>query len=319
MRVKSRIYWGCYIADHFISLVLGRHPTLEASKATIPDSDDLPSLIGIEQFIYQDSINVTDTKLDISNTLKNLVELYKIGKEYQFRIINTDTSKNLNEIYKFNLKLMDWRKNLSTDFRWKKNDSKTYGNNPVIMNLRYSYYFTGLCFNKVVLTAMVNEMNANELNLSSPETFCFEIIDELYNSLISFKSENLASQFPLLVVFTSILSIRILLSVIPKENLMLKKSKKLRYLNFFVEILRDCSSVWELAREYYISIKNSVQDLKNDNNDVTGERKYFEDCNNQSHLNNSLYNSPFLFNDELITFVDAYDLFDHISKNFDKI
>lgn len=39
VNVKSRIYWSCYIADNFVSLVLGRPKTLKLSDTNMPVSE----------------------------------------------------------------------------------------------------------------------------------------------------------------------------------------------------------------------------------------------------------------------------------------
>ncbi|EDK44645.1 conserved hypothetical protein [Lodderomyces elongisporus NRRL YB-4239] len=52
VEIRSRIYWGCFMADHFISLVLGRPSILKLSDASIPVTSDLPDLEWIDDFTY---------------------------------------------------------------------------------------------------------------------------------------------------------------------------------------------------------------------------------------------------------------------------
>ncbi|CAX43045.1 Ty1 enhancer activator, putative [Candida dubliniensis CD36] len=62
VEIRSRIYWGCYMADHFISLLLGRPSILKISDASIPVTSDLPDLEWIDDFTYNGYIKKKKSK-----------------------------------------------------------------------------------------------------------------------------------------------------------------------------------------------------------------------------------------------------------------
>lgn len=53
--VRRRIYRGCYITDHFISLILGRQPMLRKKETNVLASKDLGDLTNIEEFLFLDT------------------------------------------------------------------------------------------------------------------------------------------------------------------------------------------------------------------------------------------------------------------------
>ena len=73
LEIRSKIYRDCYLADHFICLMLGRTATLSVSNSTIPVLDELLEIEGTEEFRFTGK-----HALQISLPLKNLVVLSRI-------------------------------------------------------------------------------------------------------------------------------------------------------------------------------------------------------------------------------------------------
>lgn len=257
-RVQSRVYWGCYLADHKISLILGRQSMLHLSEATIEESEDLPIVAGIEQFMYVDPSNEKDPNFKIALHLKHLVELYKIAGENQaslFKRRKNNKSATISDdiilqLGNFNLDIMNWKLSLD-ELSWTKVELKSKGFNPNVMSIRFQYHFVILCFNRPFLNG-----GAYSQNLSSG-LICAEVIEELYYSLQSFRSHYTFEHASLTMVFNAILAISALLSLPQDTQLILSKSTLFKY---FFRVLRECSGTWTIAGSFCESIHLTMED-----------------------------------------------------------
>ncbi|CDO95313.1 unnamed protein product [Kluyveromyces dobzhanskii CBS 2104] len=147
LEIRSRIYWGCYIADHFICLILGRAPSLTVSNSTVPESDELPEIEGTQDFRYE-----SNTVLQVSLPLKNLMILSRIIQIFTSKIFiepNT-TSQRIEYLQKFNLKVSNWRQSLPEFLKWSKPlvQSIEISTDPTISYFWYHYYIVLITFNK---------------------------------------------------------------------------------------------------------------------------------------------------------------------------
>lgn len=249
--VKSRIYWGCRIADYYISFVLGRMPTLENLHATIPASENLPVLPGIEYFLYFDPV-ANDSKIyNISRPLKQLITLFKLVHKYH-SIIFRQSAENtrddsqfqtIRQLGDFNLKIYEWKNSLGDELYWTKSELKTNGYNPNFMCLRYQYYLVLLSFNRY----FVNTEGYNS-GAASPREVAVSAIEDVYYSISCFKSHHPIRYISLNAVYLCILSITILQKLPDTTNLPLRKHS---LIDFFGMILKESSKSWELAKSAY--------------------------------------------------------------------
>lgn len=147
LAIRSRIYWGCYVADHFICLILGRNATLSVSNSTIPESDELPEVDGTEDFRF-----VGKHVLQISLPLKNLIVLSRIIQIFTSKIFIETGDIELKVVYvqKFNSQVYRWRKNLPDFLQWSQNiiQDQDSAADPTICYFWYYYYIVLLTFNK---------------------------------------------------------------------------------------------------------------------------------------------------------------------------
>lgn len=147
LAIRSRIYWGCYIADHLICLILGRTSTLSVSNSTIPESDELPEVEGTQEFRFE-----SKHVLQISLPLKNLIILSRIVQIFTSKIFieSNDTDKKVVYLNKFNLKVYNWRQSLPEFLKWSKTRLKDIdiSTDPTISYFWYYYYIVRLIFNK---------------------------------------------------------------------------------------------------------------------------------------------------------------------------
>lgn len=147
LEIRSRIYWGCYIADHFICLLLGRAPSLSVSNSTVPESDELPEIEGTEDFRYE-----SHSVLQVSLPLKNLMILSRIIQIFTSKIFiePNSTLQRIEYLMKFNLKVYNWRQSLPDFLKWSKTliQSLDISTDPTISYFWYHYYIVLITFNK---------------------------------------------------------------------------------------------------------------------------------------------------------------------------
>lgn len=150
LEIRSRIYWGCYIADHFICLMLGRTSTLSVSNSTIPESDELPEVEGTEEFRF-----IGKHVLQISLPLKNLIILSRIVQVFTSKIFieSDDTNVRVELLNTFNSQVFQWRQSLPGFLQWSKKllEDEDVSTDPTISYFWYYYYIVLLTFNKPFL------------------------------------------------------------------------------------------------------------------------------------------------------------------------
>ncbi|KAG0672096.1 Ty enhancer activator [Maudiozyma exigua] len=175
--IRSRIYWGCYIADHFISLMLGRTASLSVSNSTIPESNELPEVPGTEEFRF-----VGKHVLQVSLPLKNLIILSRIVQIFTSKIFieSDDTDSKIMYLDKFNTQVYNWRQSLPEFLQWSKELIKDpdVSIDPTISYFWYYYYIVRLTFNKPFI----------EDSLES-KTVVIEIIADLKTLFDNFKNK----------------------------------------------------------------------------------------------------------------------------------
>ncbi|SCU82144.1 LAFA_0C09318g1_1 [Lachancea sp. 'fantastica'] len=174
LEIRSRIYWGCYIADHFICLLLGRTSTLSVSNSTIPESDELPEVHGTEEFRFE-----SKHVLQVSLPLKNLVILSRIVQVFTAKIFiePSSTSQRIEYLIKFNLRVYNWRQSLPHFLKWSKNLIKDLdrSTDPTICYFWYHYYIVLLTFNKPFME-----------DCKEAKTLVLEVLGELKTLLSNF-------------------------------------------------------------------------------------------------------------------------------------
>lgn len=186
--IRSRIYWGSYVADHFISLLLGRPSLLKDSDATIPETNDLPDLEWIDDYTYSgmrrmqanaagaqkggstrlninsitNGVNSNDSEpLYISNPLKKIINLISISDNMLNDIFTKSDLENessnhedlnlisrLEKLYEYNAQIQKWRNSLPPDLQWDRESLKETAEDPTLSCIRYYYYILILCLNR---------------------------------------------------------------------------------------------------------------------------------------------------------------------------
>lgn len=261
LNVKSRIYWGCRLADYYISFVLGRSPTLEHLRATIPQSENLPTLPGIDFFLYQDPVTKRAHVFNISKPLERLNSLYKLVNKYHKMVYQEapETDNNGSEFQichslgNFNLEVFEWRDKLEGELYWTKAELRTTGYDPNKMFFRYQYYLVLLSFNRDFVG-----IDYDIHNLSSPKNICIGAIEDVYTSIQNFSTYHNFKYVSLTVVYLSILCITILQKVHESSTLTVKRCTMVKC---FATLLKESSTTWDIANSAYISFIPVFQEL----------------------------------------------------------
>lgn len=262
--VRSRIYWGCYVFDHFISLVMGRPVTVRKSEASIPSSENLPNSQNIEDYIFEPRKLPGFTKnVDPSTTIEPLCSLSECIGSLLSDVFSNESSEE-NSLYlapakldEYNSFLSKWRQTLPRELRWRKSEMQVHDYNPTVMNVRLYYYIVLICLNRPFIIA-----KSDDSGIASAVELCNTAISELSICLGKFNE----AQFPssILVVYSSILAISVLLlklhSLTKETDIADDDLARLRV--FYTCISRACSS-WKLASKSLMFIKNKVADMQN--------------------------------------------------------
>ena len=287
--IRSRVYWGCYMADHFISLLLGRPSILKLSDASIPETSDLPDLSWIDDYTYDGYLKqmgkyqATAVTSYISDPLNQIINLINISDNMLNDIFTKsddltnnnndrdDTDLNLNsrweKLFEYNRQIVLWKKNLPKDLQWDRESLSKTGENPTYSGIRYYYYILLLCLNRPFIGIENDNKGISEEDLS-PLSVCLEAIDDLYESINRFQQEHGYRVCSIFVVYSSILSISILLLTNSRIQLVSEQRDRL---HFFMGVLHGCSKTWKLAERSYNLVKEKIQqvsvtEVKQENN-----------------------------------------------------
>lgn len=253
MAIRSRIYWGCYVADHYICLILGRTPSLSVSNSTIPDSDEMPEIAGTEDFKFESKLI-----LQVSLPLKNLIILSRIVQIFTSKLFiepNISKLEKLEYLRKFNSKVYSWRQSLPNFLKWSKNTLETnldYSTDPTICYFWYHYYIVLLTFNK----PFIGDSEVSQVAVQ-------EVLDDLKMLFTNFKlkmGNDCLNKCSLNQLFSCSLAIQILVklktTIVTRAELQktrndergLKLEKKLQDID---ESLKFFSDMFELMSPTY--------------------------------------------------------------------
>lgn len=269
--IRSRIYWGSYLADHFISLVLGRPSVLKVSDASIPETGDLPDLAWIDDYMYltpeEEKKKLRNT--NISNPLKNVVNLINISDNMLNDIFtkteddSVDANHNiedlnlvsrLEKLYQYNAEITDWKKTLPEDLNWDKASLALTADNPSFSSVKYYYYILLLCLNRPFVGLRQHQKQPD--SPLAPSLVCNDVIEDLYVAIKRFEEVHGLRRVSIFIVYCSILSISILFLTHNSRQLVDDKREKL---HFFMAVLDGCSKTWKLAEKSYKLIKIKLQ------------------------------------------------------------
>lgn len=246
IEVRSRIYWGCYIADHLIAVLFGRSNSLRLSNSTIPETDELPNIdTGIEDYQYDPKI-VTS----IAKPLKKIIVLSRITEVFASKIFihAGSLTERSDYLHKFNIEILNWRRDLPDEFKLTKTTLINFDYNPILAHVWYHYFIIVLSYNKPFIDSLPESKETIE-----------DAIEELYFLLRSFmKKFKTFQKSNIYMVYSSMLAIQCLKTGnINKDRL-----------STFLEFLGSSTLNYDLARKFYdnemkISSTNNKNKVEN--------------------------------------------------------
>ncbi|CUM53032.1 unnamed protein product [Debaryomyces fabryi] len=253
-QVRLRIYWGSYVADRFICLVTGRSSTLKLGDVTIPNTQDIGDLTGIEDFIYYDVTSSKQYACRAFHCLKAVVELLNLSEDISMKVFGPSIAPGTNRFdltTEFNLKLLQWKQNLGTELFWNKSILKRTAHNELYMGPRYTFFIIILSINRpfVSMIALTASKNPTFVN-STPVKICDDIIDDMEIVIKALKvHETTYKVFKphILAVYSTILTISILLWKFKIAKDVSQKNAIIEKVELFFDFLQKCSSIWTLA------------------------------------------------------------------------
>lgn len=195
--VRSRVYWGCYLADHLISQLFGRVTTLTLSNSTVPETDDLPDISGIEDFMH----NPEKEPVLVKSPVKNLIILSRITAVFVNRIFikSVTLKKRLDNLSIFNSEMKSWKLALPQELSWTKDTiiSQDFYD-PTVCCVSYQYYMAILSYNKPFVSESGESRKLIEL-----------AIEELYHFLENWKQAfKTFEKCNLYMIYTAILAVQ---------------------------------------------------------------------------------------------------------------
>lgn len=260
--IRSRIYWGCYVADHLISLLLGRPSLLKYSDASVPDTNDLPNIKWINEYNFNkpENLNGKSDGLVIYSSLNSLIKLINIsdnmlndvftkGNKNRTDMTKLDVESRVNDLIQYNSRIMQWKADLPADLQWNTTKLIATADDPTLMYLKYYYYILILCLNRPFLQTINSNIIQNEELI--PVNVCKKVLDELVISVSHFKNVHNMRNASIFIVYCSILSVSVLLLSNTDTDLSIETKERVL---LFLEVLKDCSNTWRLAEKSYALI-----------------------------------------------------------------
>lgn len=260
--IRSRIFWGSFIADRFLSLILGRPSSLKTDDASIPTSINMPAIEWIQDYTYP---GPTDKKIvdyiDISNPLKYLSSLVSISDEILSKVfssVRNDEKINgnpdlINLLGHYNEKIFHWRKSLPVIMQWTTQNLASQGHDHTKMFLRYFYYMVLLCLNRPFI-----EDTKGYNDSRNAKKVCEEVIKDLYASIHSFVGNHGFQRCSFLILYSCIMCVSIILLSSDASDLT-ENSSLTDYFFEFMTVLKLSSPTWKLCERSYNKVRITLQ------------------------------------------------------------
>ncbi|KAF5227791.1 hypothetical protein FAUST_11549 [Fusarium austroamericanum] len=145
IEIRRRIYWGCYISDKLISLILGRSVQLAFDSSEVELLEFMIDGPGMEYWRpvgFDDGLNELRGQSNIPY-LKEQIRLYRIVERMMTTVFSSRTPRTQTDIStrqtlldNLNLELLQWKDALPPFARWNKWSTST-NMTPAVATLQY--------------------------------------------------------------------------------------------------------------------------------------------------------------------------------------
>lgn len=268
-QVRSRIFWGSYVVDRFICLVMGRSATLRVADVTIPNTQDIGDLTGLEDFIFYDHRSEKQYTCRAFHCLKAVVELHGLSDDILNKVFSPSLGTGVTRLgilSEFNIKLLKWKQNLDRGLFWNKRILEKTAHNELCMGPRYTFFIIILSINRpfVLMAALGSSKSINIDIIRLPIQICDDVIDDLEIVIKALQAQEKTFNvfYPhILSVYATILAISVLLWRFKMSKSVKIKKDISQRLELFVEFLEKCSHIWALASKPASVARKKINEL----------------------------------------------------------
>lgn len=293
-KIRSRIFWGTYLVDHLIGLLLGRPSSLKMNDSTIEETIELPDIDWMHEYSFQDKDRKRVKVLKIGDPLRATVSLMDLTESMLKEVFNdkqTNRKKKSVELHeklivvkKYNSKILKWRKDLPTELLWNRADLEKLGSDPTKLTFKLLYYIVLLCLNRPFLNLKSTENFPNyQYNFSR---ICSNAISDLAIVIRKFVQTYGFGKCSTLITYCCVISISVILrSAEGATAKSLTENGIYKYeLLLFTMTLQKCSVIWGLSEKAFELTKQRLtEDYKID---IDGELENFDPFQNIDMLAN---------------------------------
>ncbi|KAL7764702.1 hypothetical protein ACKLNR_005847 [Fusarium oxysporum f. sp. zingiberi] len=239
IEIRRRIYWGSYISDKLISLILGRSVQLAFDSAEVDLLEFITDGPGME---YWRPVGFGDDPEELrvlSNIpyLKEQIRLYRIVEKMMTTVFSPRTPRTQTDVFtrqtlldNLNLELLQWRDALPAFAKWNK-WSTSVTITPAVATLHLLYSSIRIALNYESATTS-NVASAREAALLS----CTTAAQDILALVRVYKMQYGLRHAPLILIYASIQASRSIEKFgIPEEQ------------SYLVGCLAECSHTWSIA------------------------------------------------------------------------
>lgn len=263
--VRLRIFWGSFMADRFLGLILGRPSILKMDDSTIAESINMPGIETIADYTYPGTKDYGRANyIDISNPLKAVITLVSISDAMLKELFSKPahgkekkmTQNKVELLKRYNEKILDWRQKLVLILQWDRSTLANFGHDHTKMFMRYFYYIVLLCLNRPFVEVSKSEASSEESG--NALRICESAIDDLHLAMLSFVKNHGFNRCLILIVYLCIISISIILLTTSGGNLS-ARPKFEEYFFDFMTLLNLSSKTWKLSEISYWKVRATMQ------------------------------------------------------------
>lgn len=258
--VRSRIFWGSFFADRFLSLIMGRPSVLKVDDLTIPVLINMPAIENIAEYTYPGTpLYAKASYIDVSNPLTSIIRLATIADDMLEELFSAENKSQvvlahkLRLLNRYNERLFRWRKELPDILKWDHATLAQFGHDHTKMFMRYFYYLVLLCLNR----PFVEVKTDTDVQLSSL-LICVEAMDELHAAILSFVNHHGFRRCSILIVYASIISLSIFLLKSSSGDLCSRKEFEHLFYEFMTVLKM---TTWKLGERSFNKVRGTILTL----------------------------------------------------------
>lgn len=287
MKPENRVFWGCFIYDHYNSLLLGRPVTFTSNTSL----REFLSLERVENFSEKYSIDNTTfvmfKMIELCTLLESFVQVLNLADETVDKTVkNLESLLRAHTLNNINLQLMRWKNDTEFGILWKKDSASATDHDLSMLALKYYYYLTVLCLNKP-FAAIKAGKNSTSKEISQSLEYSTELsvacIKEVVTSLRVF-SERMQSfkYLTMTMIYTIVLSLNYIL--LCGKNVLMNVEGLRDDFEYLLSVLKIASNHWKTAsRSYELILAKMRQKYPNYYNEMFKLKSKLEATQNQSN------------------------------------